>query len=348
MRSAGHVIIALAPRFPDETKAWCADLGVITDLTRIDNQSLNPVRDGVALLHLIGKVYKYRPDVVMGYTHKPALYGAFAAWIGRVPRVTMMVTGMGFGFEPGVGRLRSIIPRITRALFKIACAACHKVIFHNCDNRTYFLDTGLLKDRTKACVVGGSGVDLSHYVPLPLPDPKLPFTFLMVARIVRYKGVLEYAKAAEVLAERFPGTRFLLAGYWDANPLSYSVEEWAFIRNHLTYLGKSRDVRELFAEANVYVLPSYGEGMPRTILEAMATGRAIITTDTYGCRETVVEGANGFLVPIAEWEPLRDVMNRFLVDRRLAVRMQEKSLELVRTKFDVENVNKDMIAALGL
>ena len=163
---------------------------------------------------------------------------------------------------------------------------------------------------------------------------------------MRYKGILEYARAAEALRKRFPKAKFLLAGYHDSNPLAYSEDEWRFIQEQVEYLGPSDDVRSLYGRAHVYVLPSYGEGMPRTVLEAMACGRPVITTDTYGCRDTVEEGANGYLVPTREWEPLRDAMERFLADEASAGEMGAASLARVRERFDVEKVNRDMLAAL--
>lgn len=347
LRQSGHQVVAVAPSFPPAIEAWCEELGVSMETTRIDNQSLSPIRDLGAIAHLYGVVRRQRPDVVMGYTHKPALYTAYVARLLGVPRVTMMVTGMGFGFEPGAGLVRRIIPFITRTLFRIGCAASDKVIFHNRDNRDFFLTEKLLKDPTKAVVVGGSGVDLDHFRPHPLPpgDPDST-TFLLIARIVRYKGILEYARAAELLKSRYPKAQFLLAGYRDANPLAYSDEEWQFIERHLTYVGPSADVRTLYAQAHVYVLPSYGEGMPRTVLEAMAIGRAIVTTDTYGCRDTVEEGVNGHLVPVREWEPLAEAMESFLAKRSSVEEMGAASLDRARRLYDVELVNRDTIVAL--
>jgi glycosyltransferase involved in cell wall biosynthesis len=344
LRAKGHRVVALAPSFPPAVKAWCDEMGVVITPILVDNQSLNPFRDARALVQLYRIVRGHRPDVVMGYTHKPALYTAFAARLARVPRVTMMVTGMGFGFEPGAGLGRKIIPAITRTLFRIGCAACDKVIFHNRDNRDFFLAQKLLRKPDKAVVVGGSGVDLDRFraQPLPAGDP----TFLLVARIVRYKGILEYAKAAESLKPRYPSARFLLAGYRDSNPLAYSAEEWEFIQRTLTYLGPSEDVRPLYAQAHVYVLPSYGEGMPRTVLEAMATGRAIVTTDTYGCRDTVEEGVNGSLVPVREWRPLAAAMESFLLGRSSPEAMGAASRLRAERLFDAELVAKAMIEAL--
>ena len=349
LREDGHQVVAVAPAFPPSIKQWCDEMGVATDITRVDNQSLNPFHDAGAVAHLYRVVRRHRPDVVMGYTHKPALYTAYVARLARVPHVTMMVTGMGFGFEAGDGFARRIIPKITRTLFRVGCAASDTVIFHNRDNRDYFLAEKLLRDPRKAVVVGGSGVDLGHFRRQELPEAAAgALTFLLIARIVRYKGILEYARAAEALKDRFPEARFLLAGYRDSNPLAYSDEEWAFIERQLDYVGPSEDVRALYGRAHVYVLPSYGEGMPRTVLEAMASGRPIITTDTYGCRDTVEEGVNGHLVPVRQWEPLAGAMEKFLSGGSPVGAMADASHERARRLFDVDIVNRDMRAALGV
>jgi glycosyltransferase involved in cell wall biosynthesis len=349
IRAAGNDVVAVAPSFPRPIAQWCSQLGVRMETTRLNNQSLNPAADLHALGELVGIIRRHRPHVVMGYTHKPALYTAFAAKFAGVPKVTMMVTGMGFGFEPGEGLTRKIIPAITKTLFRMGCLASETVIFHNRDNLEFFLENGLLRQRDKAVVVGGSGVDLNEFPPQPLqPAEPGELTFLLIGRIVRYKGILEYARAAEALKARYPKAKFLLAGYRDSNPLAYSDEEWRFIEKNVEYLGPSEDVRSLYAKAHVYVLPSYGEGMPRTVLEAMASGRAIITTDTYGCRDTVAEGVNGHLVPIREWKPLAKAMEAFLSGESSYAKMGAASLERARALFDVEIVNRDMLAALGL
>jgi glycosyltransferase involved in cell wall biosynthesis len=203
LREHGHEVVAVAPDFSPDMATWCGELGVAMDRISLDNQSLNPFRDVASLLQLYRIVRRHRPDVVMGYTHKPALYTAFAARLAGVPRVTMMVTGMGFGFEPGHGFARFIVPAITHSLFRVGCAASDVVIFHNKDNRDFFLAEKLLRDPSKAVVVGGSGVDLSHFRPQPLePIAADEITFLLVARIVRYKGILEYARAAEALRQQ--------------------------------------------------------------------------------------------------------------------------------------------------
>jgi len=350
IQSNGHEIVALAPSFSADMLEWCDERGIIGETIDLASQGLNPIRDLSTILQMRRIMKRHKPDVVMGYTHKPALYTAYAAKLAGVPYITMMVTGMGFGFEPGGGRLRqTIIPFITTNMFRLGCAVCDTVIFHNRDNYRFFLEQNILRKADKGRVVGGSGVDLNHFTPLPLPKAKNDeLTFLLIARIVRYKGILEYAQAAAALKIKYPNAKFLLAGYYDDNPLIYSQTEWAYIEEHVTYLGESKDVRNLYAQANVYVLPSYGEGMPRTVLEAMASGRAIITSDTYGCRDTVVEGKNGFLVPVKESAPLTAAMDKFLAGKADWKAMGTNSLEIVRQKFDVDMVNRDMMAAMRL
>ena len=349
LRAEGHRVVAVGPSFSPAMAEWCDERGVATERTSLDNQSLNPLHDLFVIAQLHRIIRKWKPDVVMGYTHKPALYTAFAAKLAGVRRVTMMVTGIGFGFEPGAGWARKLVPAITRTLFRIGCAVSDTVIFHNKDNRDFFLAEKLLKQPDKAVVVGGSGVDLTHFTPLPFePAVAEGLTFLLIARIVRYKGILEYARAAEALRGRYPDAKFLLAGYHDANPLAYSGEEWRFIQAQVEYLGPSDDVRSLYKRAHVYVLPSYGEGMPRTVLEAMASERAIVTTDTYGCRDTVEEGVNGHLVPIRDWNSLAGAMERFLSGKSSYEAMGAASLERARQLFDVEQVNRDMMQALGV
>jgi glycosyltransferase involved in cell wall biosynthesis len=349
LRAEGHEVVAVAPSFTPAIAEWCRELGVAMETTSLQNQSLSPLRDLLAMAQLWRIIRRRKSDVVMGYTHKPALYTAFAARIARVPRVTMMVTGIGFGFEPGQGRLRKLVPFITRALFRIGCKVSDTVIFHNQDNRDFFLSEKLLRQPDKAVVVGGSGVDLTYFTPQAFdPVAHNEISFLLIARIVRYKGILEYARAAELLRARYPGVKFLLAGYNDANPLAYSKEEWDYIQRQVDYLGQSDDVRSLYRRAHVYVLPSYGEGMPRTVLEAMASGRAIVSTDTYGCRETVEEGVNGHLVPIRDWRSLAEAMERFISGDSSYEKMGAKSIERARRRFDVEEVNRDMLTALGV
>ena len=220
------------------------------------------------------------------------------------------------------------------------------VIFQNEDDRKDFRRLHLLPAAKPSVVVNGSGVDLDHFTPEPVP-PKA--SFLMIARFLRDKGIREFGAAAARLKAEFPRVRIGLAGWLDDSPDSIGRAELdAIIGAGVEDLGRLADVRPAIAQSSVYVLPSYREGTPRTVLEAMAIGRAVITTDAPGCRGTVVDGENGFLVPVGDADALYSAMRRFVEEPALAQRMGAASLRLVREKFDVEIVNATILERTGL
>jgi glycosyltransferase involved in cell wall biosynthesis len=196
-------------------------------------------------------------------------------------------------------------------------------------------------------VVNGSGVDVTAFAVAPLPtEPH----FLLIARLLGDKGVREYAQAAQRTREIYPQARFSLVGWLDENPDSISQAELdSWVREGtLNFLGRLSDVRPALASCSVFVLPSYREGTPRTVLEAMAMGRAVITTDAPGCRETVVNGDNGFLVSVKSVAALTVAMTRFLDDPELAVRMGRRGRYLAEQKYDVHKVNAMMLKEMWL
>ncbi|WP_431777431.1 glycosyltransferase [Ottowia caeni] len=197
-------------------------------------------------------------------------------------------------------------------------------------------------------MVNGSGVDVSAFSVVPLPEARIQF--LLIARLLGAKGVREYAQAAKLVRAHHPASRFVLVGFIDDNPDSISQSEldsWV-ADGTLEFLGQLSDVRPAIAASSVYVLPSYREGTPRTVLEAMAMGRAIITTDTPGCRETVLDGDNGYLVPVKSVDALVQAMSRFVEDPGLAARMGARSRQLAEDKYDVHKVNSVMLREMGI
>jgi glycosyltransferase involved in cell wall biosynthesis len=344
----GHTVLALAPDFDESTSVWCKSRGIQTGHIDLDNQSTDMLADIRAFTQIYRAIRSFRADVVLGYTHKPAIYTAIAGRLLRTPHTTMMVTGLGSGFEVGTFK-RRIINVIVKSLFKLACRMSHRIIFHNADDLQFFIAEGILHSKRKTMVVNGSGVDLRLFAQQPFPDvPPSEITFLLVARVVQYKGILEFAQAAEDLKKTYPKARFLLAGYHDNSPSAYTDEQWKFIQTSVEYLGKSNDVSSLMQRCHVYVLPSYGEGLPRTVLEAMASGRPIITTDANGCRQTVIEGKTGFLVQPRDWQELKDAMEKFLDGRADCNKMGAEAHCFAISAFDVEHVNKHMLEALKL
>lgn len=304
----------------------------------------NPLADLRTLVSLVQLMRKVRPSVVLAYTIKPVIYGMLAAHITGVEKKFALITGLGYAFQTSaMGQLQKLV----RHLYKFALKCADKVFFQNPDDQALFKQLGLL-DSVPSVVVNGSGVDLTYYEAQPMPSniPK----FLMIARLLGDKGVREYAQAAMQLKTKKPTVVFQLAGWIDENPNAIARQELdAWVSSGaIEYLGKLDDVRPALAECSVFVLPSYREGTPRSVLEAMATGRAIITTDAPGCRETVKQGVNGFLVPIKNSQALADAMQICIDQPELVARMAQSSLQIAVEKYDVNKVNKHMLSEMGL
>ena len=305
----------------------------------------NLVSDLALLLRLYQLMRRIRPDVVLAYTIKPIAYGSIAAWLARVPRRFVLVTGLGYAF---IGARSGPLASGVRWLYRLALSKVHKVFFQNPDDQSMLRQKGILSENTPSVVVNGSGVDISYYSAQPFADG--PLKFLMIGRLLGDKGVREYVAAARQIRSQWPEVRFRLAGWIDGNPDAISQEEldaWTG-QGTVEFLGHLSDVRPAISDCSVYVLPSYREGTPRTVLEAMAMGRAIITTDAPGCRQTVEEGRNGFLVPVASVDSLVKAMSRLITDDQLAEYMGDQSREIAEQKYDVNRVNTVMLSEMGV
>jgi glycosyltransferase involved in cell wall biosynthesis len=283
---------------------------------------------------------------VMGYTPKAAIYGAIAARRARVPRIVPMITGLGYAYLGG-SRRDKVIRFVTNRLYARALRSSHAVVFHNKEDRQYLAQAKVLPPYLPAHVVGGSGVNLEQFGEVAVPPAGDGLTFLMIARLLKYKGVIEYCEAARAVRQIAPNARFLLVGPEEDGPGGLTAVGLAAWSDSVTYLGPQDDVRPYLARCHVFVLPSHdGEGLPRTVLEAMATGRPIITTDTRGCRETVDERVNGCLVPAGDSPALAEAMLSFIRRPDLIPAMARSSRQKAVRRFDVELVTRDMLSVL--
>ena len=348
-----HIIAPDLPSFPSEHEKLL-DLGYFIHEVSMQRTGTNPVADLKTLGSMYTLIKKIKPDYVLSYTIKPVIYGTLAAWLAKVPNRYALITGLGYAFQNVETQTkRSIFQKLVHGLYQQALSRSHKAFFQNPDDLKLFQDLKLLTVQTPTVVVNGSGVNVADFNVLPLPltaEQKIKISFLLIARLLGDKGVREYAEAAKIIKHKYPHVEFNLVGWIDENPSAIrqqELDQWV-ASNILNYWGKLSDVRPAIAESSVYVLPSYREGTPRTVLEAMAMGRAIITTDAPGCRETVIPGENGFLVEVKSVSSLVNAMQEFINNPALLEQMGQRSREIALHKYDVHQVNRHMIQEMGL
>jgi glycosyltransferase involved in cell wall biosynthesis len=346
MIECGHSVIAAAPNMDEATAGALRELGATPRELPLSNASLNPLRllDSVGALRAL--IREERPDVVLAYTIKPVIAGALAGRAERVATTVALITGAGYAFTGG-REVKRLVSRVAASLlYRIALKRTDVIIFQNPDDERLFRRLRLVPSGRATHIVNGSGVDLTHFSPAPLPQR---LSFLMIARLLKDKGIREFAEAAKRLKAAHPEVPITLVGGFDPSPDSLSRQELdELIRCGIDYRGHLADVRPAIAACTVYVLPSYREGTPRSVLEAMAMGRAVITTDAAGCRETVIEGENGFLVRPREADSLYRGMMRFVDEPDLAERMGAASRRLAEARFDVRQVNQKLLRYAGL
>ncbi|CAG2146148.1 N, N'-diacetylbacillosaminyl-diphospho-undecaprenol alpha-1,3-N-acetylgalactosaminyltransferase [Cupriavidus yeoncheonensis] len=319
--------------------------GLIVHPVPLERTGKNIVADVRTLLALHRLMRRVRPDFVMSYTIKPVIYGMLAAWMARVPRRFALITGLGYAF--GDDKKRTTLRAVVKLMYGMALGRAHTIFFQNPDDEALFRSTEILSPGKHSCVVNGSGVDTASFWVAPLPEdgPR----FLLIARLLGDKGVREYAEAARRIRARGARARFGLVGWIDSGPDAIAQQELdAWVADgSIDYLGRLTDVRPAIAGCNIYVLPSYREGTPRSVLEAMAMGRPIITTDAPGCRETVIDGENGLLVPVKSVSGLEQAMLRLIEDWEMVVRMGQRSRQIAESKYDVHKVNATMLHEMG-
>jgi glycosyltransferase involved in cell wall biosynthesis len=263
-----------------------------------------------------------------------------------VPAFFAMIEGIGYAFASRE-RAAKLAALVARPLYKVSLAGARRVFFLNPDNLDLFLRLGLLRSPQQAALIDGIGIDLDEFRPAPLPEQP---SFLLIARLLASKGIAEYVQAARLVKARFPEARFRLVGWIDPHPEAVreaDLRAW-IDEGTIEFLGRLEDVRPAIADCSVYVLPSYHEGLPRTVLEAMAMGRAIVTTDAPGCRETVIPGENGLLVPVGDVAALAAAMESFLRDRGRIARLGTASRSMAARKYDVHAINEVILRVMGL
>jgi glycosyltransferase involved in cell wall biosynthesis len=340
-----EVHVAAPDLYQNETTALTLSAwGAKPHQAKMNRTGRNPFSDLLALWGLWQLMRQVRPQLVLGYTIKPVIFGTIAAWFAGVPKRVALITGLGYAFQGE----RSAMLWMVQKLYAFALRHAELVFFQNPDDLALFKARNILSSDARTCVVNGSGVDVTYFAQCELPRDTT--CFLLIARLLGAKGVREYAQAAELVKKRYPNVRFAVVGWIDSNPdtiAQHELDQWVSAGT-LAYWGRMADVRPAIQKASVYVLPSYREGTPRSVLEAMSMGRAVITTDVPGCRETVTQGDNGYLVPVKSVTALAEAMLKFLDEPTLVEKMGHRSRSIALEKYDVHKVNAAMMREMGI
>lgn len=311
----------------------------------LQRAGFNPFYDLKLLINYYKIIKRNNVEIVHSYTIKPNIYGSIAARIAGLNRIFPTLNGLGYAFS-GKGLKARLTRIIASILYWIAFKCSRNIFFHNNDDINLIVNSKLTK-RKKCVLTLGSGIDMDYYKKEDIPEE---ISFLLISRLLKAKGIHEYILAAKEVKLKYPNVVFNLVGPEDPNPTGIKIEEIKeFIENDIIkYHGSQKDVRPFLKNSSVYVLPSYREGLPHSVLEAMSTGRAIITTDVPGCRETVVNNRNGLLVELQNVNDLKEKLI-YLIENPMKVKeMGKESLLLARELFEVRKVNDIIINTMKL
>jgi len=306
---------------------------------RLMRRSTNPFSELVAIIQLIGIYLREKPDIVHHVAMKPVLYGTLAARLAGVPHIVNAMAGMGYVFISGQIKARLLKP-VIRATFRLLLNSGNsRLILQNSDDKTMFIQSRLINSE-RIRLVRGSGVDTEIYH--PFPEPAGSPVVVLASRMLWDKGIGEFVAAARLLQSRGVDARFVLVGDTDLhNPAAIPAEQLAAWHSEgtVSWQGFSDAMPTVFARSTIVCLPSkYGEGIPKVLLEAAACGRPIVTTDSNGCREVVLHGENGLLVPVRSTVELADALQLLIENPELRRRMGARGREIVVKEFTTDKV----------
>jgi glycosyltransferase involved in cell wall biosynthesis len=347
----GHRIVAMCPPGSDEELAALKQLGASWEPCRsLDRAGLNPLAETRLLADLVRAMRRQRPDAVFAYFLKAALWGTLAARLAGVRHRVALIEGLGFAFTEGgdggaIERKRRTARRMVAMLMRLALRHASKVLVLNPADRDFIVGSGFAR-ADRVADIDGIGIDLAEFN--AEPPAAGPPTFLLVARMLREKGIVEFIEAARIVRRDHPEARFLLVGGADANPNSISDEDLrAWLADGAAeWLGPVADVRPLLRQCSVFVLPSWREGRSRTIMEAMAMSRPVITCRVPGCGDALTDGESGIVVPAKSAGALARACLRFVEDPTLCTRMGHAARREAERRYDVRRSNLRQVAAI--
>ncbi|MEW6291342.1 MAG: glycosyltransferase family 4 protein [Thermodesulfobacteriota bacterium] len=340
--NAGYEVVVVTREDKHGDKIRAANLKLIPINFR--RRGANPFREIIFIRHLISLYQQEQPDIVHHIALKPVLYGALAARLVRVPCVVNALAGLGYLFSSRQWKAKFLRPFVEKAFRILLNRRNSRTILQNPDDAVSLVHRGVVR-KERVALIRGSGVDLKTFFPVPEPE-QVPIV-LLASRMLWDKGVGEFVKAAAVINENGIKARFVLVGVSDPeNPASVpntQLQKW-HADGVIEWWGHQENMPPIFAVSNICCLPtSYGEGVPKVLIEAASCGRAIVTTDAPGCREIVKNGENGFLVPIGNPVALVDALRRLIVEPNLRVQMGMRGREIAEADFSIEKVTSQTL-----
>lgn len=368
--SGCEVVTAAAEDYP-HVQRFVRGVGGRHRAIRMARSTVNLARDGETIMDMWRLFREERPDALFAYTIKSVCYGCVLARLAGIPKIYALLPGLGFTFVRQTKLRGRMVAWISRLLHKLALRCANAILLQNVDDEHLLREQNVLPPRVPVHITAGSGVNLEEFAHHPLPPERLhgaePIKFVLVSRLLKSKGVAVFAEAARLVRKTHPRAEFHLVGPFDPNPDRISEDEvrgWVD-EGLLVHHGMIRNVGALLRTMHVFVLPTwYREGVPHAALEALAVGRAIITTDSSGARETVrlgergrrqraagravIEGANGFLVRPRDPTALATAMRQLLDDPGRIVSLGARSRAFAEEAFDVRMVNSIILQAMDL
>ena len=343
--AAGHEVLAVGNAPEDEWAEQFRQLGIRYRQIPVQRNGTNPLHDRKTFCALYRLLKEEKPDKIFAYQAKTVTYGGIAANLLGIRQFYPMIAGVGSVFL-GDGFKNKLVRSILVAEYKLGLRHAPRVFFQNRDDLAVFTSNQILP-QSKAVMINGSGVNTEKFLPTPLPDR---ISFLCISRLIRDKGVCEYLDAAREIHRRHPEVHCVLVGPFDTNPSAIQPEHLQpyLDDGSVAYVGEQKDVYPFLQNCTAYVLPSYHEGTPKTVLEAMASGRPTITTDAPGCRETVENGVNGYLVPVKDVGAIVEAMEKIIALPDITAEMAKNARRIAEEKYDVNKVNLTIRKTMGI
>lgn len=354
LKAKGYEVYAFISEYKDQSELnRVQELGAIPLCYDLNRGGLNPLSDLKQTYLLAQKIKAIQPDLVFSYFAKPVIFGTLAAKFAKVPKVIGMLEGLGYTFteQPeGQSQKTKLIKAIQVLLYKLSLPKLDKLIFLNFDDPRDLLDQYHIQVK-QIEILGGIGLNLSEYPYVTPKSYRKNLNFLFIGRLLKEKGIYDFIAAVKLVKQQYPESTFTVLGSIDQANMGalkqYELDE-LISTGVIYYPGHVSNVKDWIADSDVFVLPSYREGVPRSTQEAMAIGRPVITTDVPGCRETVVDGLNGFLVPKWNPEALAEKMIHFIKHPEKISRMGNESYKIATEKFDADKVNQRLIEILDI